>query len=152
MNENTVTKSPLKSSAVWAGGIGALVFLARIFAGWDLDTGETAGVLGNLNSIKGSILGLAASFGVIIARFKAINFDKSIFKTRTFWSAIGKILAIVFTIIGVGDNEINMEEVAGKTFDLVTIGITTFTSLLAIYGRVSADKKIEIRKAIPVEE
>ena len=152
MNKPTVSKSPMKSTAVWAGGIGAAVFAARIFAGWELDTDETKGVVDNVMNMKGSIAGVVASLGVIVARFKSVNFDKSLLKNRTFWASIGKILAIVLTIIGIGDNEINMEEVAGKMFDVVTLGAATFTSVMAIYGRLKADTPLEIRKAVPVEE
>lgn len=142
----------MKSTAVWAGGIGATVFAARILAGWELDSDETKGVIDNVMNLKGSIAGVVASLGVVVARFKAVNFDKNLLKTRTFWASVGKIIAIVLTMIGIGDNEINMEEVAGKTFDIVTLGTATFTSIMAIYGRVKADKPLEIRKAIPVNE
>lgn len=144
IHNNTDTKSAINSTAVQAGAIGMLVFLARMFAGWDVNSDDVSPIVSNIDNIKGSLLGFTASAGVMVSRFKAVNFDKSIFKTKTFWASVGKIVAILLTLVGVGDNEINMEKLAGDGFDIASLAIATVTSGAAIYGRVTAAKKLTL--------
>lgn len=139
------TKSPLASSAIWSGGIGALVFGLRLFKGWNLDADEARGILDNLIALKGSAIGFAASAGVIAARWKAWNFDKSVLKSRTFWCAMGKAAAIVLTASGLGDSA-NVEQQFGALFDSLTLAAGTATAIGAVAGRLKAERKIEIKK------
>ena len=132
----------VQSTAVWAGAVGMIVFALRIFKGWNIDESQISGVVDNAMNVKGSVLGIVASLGIIVSRVKAVNFDKGIFKTKTFWASIGKIAGIALTIFGVGDNEVNMEAVAGNAFDSITLCVATLSSVAAIYGRATATTPI----------
>ena len=139
---DTPTKDLTSSTTVLAGGAGIAIFALRAFSGWDVSNSEVSTILDNVMNVKGSLIGIAASAGVIVSRVKAVNFDKSIFATRTFWCSVGKMAAIAMTTLGVGDNQVDMEKVLGSGFDTVTLIGATCTSLLAIYGRNKAEKTI----------
>lgn len=139
---DTPTKDLTSSTTVLAGGAGIVIFALRSFTGWDVRSDEANTIIDNLWNIKGSMIGLGASAGIIASRVKSVNFDKSIFKTRTFWCSVGKIAAIAMTALGVGDNQVDMEKVMGSGFDTITLVGATVTSVLAIYGRNKASKTI----------
>lgn len=141
------TKKPSSSIAVWSGAVGAVVFFLRIWKGWSLDTDETVGFVEHLATLKASIAGLMASVGVIVFRFKAVNFDKSIFKSRTFWMAIGKGAAVIAAAFGA---DVDLEGAAASAFDITTEVLVAITTVTTIYGRATANKPLSIEKPTEV--
>lgn len=147
-------KKPIfSSSTVWAGSVGLVVFALRIFKGWELDADETRGIIEHLDAIKGSVIGLVASGGIIYSRVKAINFDKSIFKSKTFWASVGQGVGILLAAFGGGETSgEDLKELASGSFDTVTLTAGTLTAVMAVYGRLKADTPLTIKRAEIVED
>lgn len=138
----------LNSTAVTGGLIGICVFVLRFVKGWALDADETKGIFDLLMTMKVEIAGIAASAAIVLSRFKAVDFDKGLLKTKTFWSTVAKGATIVVSAFGI---HVDLAHLAESLFDLITLGAATYGSIRAVYGRVNANTKLVIKKAEVIE-
>lgn len=146
------TKSILASKTVWASFISLGIALLKIVGVESLDRDETVGLVDHLMAYKEEVLVMVASIGSIWSRIVATDFNKSVYKTKTFWFKIGQGVGFILQAFGAAVDPAAAADLAVQVFSLVTDGAGLGAVAWGIFGRVKANQPVRIVKAEPVDD
>lgn len=146
------TKNILKSTTIWASAVSMLIGVLKLGFGIEgLDANETNGVIDTLLKFKTELLVIVSAGGSIWSRVVATNFDKSIFKTKTFWFKAAQGVAFILQAFGAAVDPAAAADLAAQTFTLVSDGVGLGAVVVGVAGRVKAKQPIKIVRAVPVD-
>lgn len=147
------TKSIFKSTTIWASAVSMTIGIIKMYFGVEgLDADETTGIIDSLMKFKTEAVVIAAAGGSIWSRIVATDFDKSIWKTKTFWFKVAQGGAFILQAFGAAVDPVAAADFAAQAFTLVSDGVGIGAVITGVIGRVKANKPVVIVKAVPVDE
>lgn len=114
-----------------------------------VDRQEMRGLIDTGLALWPQLLGIATALGAAWHRLQAWNFDKSVFRSKTFWAGIVSACIALMNAFQMPTE--GLQSVADQAFALITEGGPLIGSALIVIGRIRAKQTLQIRPATKVE-
>lgn len=129
---------------------GALVTVCTLLLsllGIKLDADETRGIVDGLREAWPQMLAIGTALAAAWQRVKTWDFDKSLFRSRTFY--LGIVSALLSGLSAAGVPTEGVQGIAEQIVSLLASLGPIFGSIMIVVGRVRAKTPIRIERAQP---